>query len=158
MYALNPPSAGYIPSLRSQTVASGASPISHIPVLTWEHNSFIHCLTSLLIFHCYYSLHTSNWYISVDLWGNLVVERSATSSLPRWSGQPIMLYCEILMLNFIMLEHSAWFFLQKYADQSTRNSSDVNHSETHNQSQIATSSELEVSSLLFVVRPAQLWV
>ena len=50
-----------------------------------------------------------------------------------------------------MFEHSAWFVLQKYADQSTRNSSDVNNSETHNQGQIVTHSELEVSSLLFVV-------
>ena len=77
-----------------------------------------------------------------------MVERSATSTLPRWSGKPIMLFYEILMMNFMMLEHSACFVLQKYADQRTRTSSDVNHAETHNQDQIATSSELEVSSSL----------
>ena len=77
-----------------------------------------------------------------------MVERSATSRLPRWSGKPIMLFYEILMMNFMMLQHSACFVLQKYADQSTRASSDVNHAETHSQFQIATSSELEVSSLI----------
>ena len=67
---------------------------------------------SILIFNCHHCLHTSKiakmdsmMHPSLPMTESMV-ESSAASSMPRWTGQPMMLYYEILMLSVIMFEHS----------------------------------------------------